>query len=80
MVRPGRTADVIAFLNEYVDWGPAGSTWKGILADPQTSGGLLMAVAPEKAEVLIAALEVRGEEAVIVGRMVAGEAGTIRIV
>ncbi len=80
MVRPGRTADVIAFLDPFVDWGPAGFTWKGILADPQTSGGLMMAVAPEKAGALIAALEARGEEAAVVGRMVAGESGTITIV
>lgn len=80
MVRPGRTADVIAFLDEFVDWGRADFTWKGILADPQTSGGLMMAVAPEKVEALMQALEVRGEEAAVVGRMVDGEAGTIRIV
>ena len=80
MVRPGRTADVIAFLDPFVDWGRADFTWKGILADPQTSGGLMMAVAPEKAEALVAALEARGEEAAVVGRMVAGEAGRITIV
>jgi len=80
MVRPGRTADVVAYLDRFVDWGDAGFTWKGILADPQTSGGLMMAVAPEKAEELLAALESRGEEAAVVGRMVDGEAGTIRIV
>ena len=80
MVRPGRTADVIAFLDPFVDWGRADFTWKGILADPQTSGGLMMAVAPEKAAALVAALEARGEEAAVVGRMVAGEAGRITIV
>ena len=80
MVRPGRTADVIAFLDEFVDWGPADFTWKGILADPQTSGGLLMAVAPEKADRLIAALVARGEEPVVVGHAVVGEPGRVRIV
>jgi selenide,water dikinase len=80
MVRPGRTADVVAFLDPFVEWGPAGFTWKGILADPQTSGGLMMAVAPEKAAALVAALVARGEEAAVVGRMVQGEAGTIRVV
>lgn len=80
MVRPGRTADVVAYLDEFTDWGPADFTWKGILADPQTSGGLLMAVAPERAEALLAALIARGEEAAIVGRAVAGEPGRVRIV
>lgn len=80
MVRPGRTADVVAFLDPFADWGPADFTWKGILADPQTSGGLMMAVTPEKADALVAALAARGEEAAIVGRMAEGEAGLIRIV
>ena len=80
MVRPGRTADVVAFLDPFADWGPADFTWKGILADPQTSGGLMMAVTPEKADALVAALAARGEEAAIVGRMAEGEAGLIRVV
>jgi len=80
MVRPGRTADVVAYLDEFTDWGPAGFVWKGILADPQTSGGLLMAVAPEKADALLAALVARGEEAVIVGSAFDGEPGRVRIV
>jgi selenide,water dikinase len=76
-VRPGRTADVLEFLAPYVVWGPADFAWKGVLADPQTSGGLLLAVAPEKADELLAALERRGEKAVVVGRMMEGESGTI---
>lgn len=80
MVRPGRTADVIAFLEPYVMWGPADFVWKGILADPQTSGGLLIAVPPKKADVLMVRLAAKGEEAAVVGRMVEGEAGTVRVV
>ena len=80
MVRPGRTADVIAFLDPFVDWGSADGTWKGILADPQTSGGLLMALPADRAGGLLAALAARDEDAVVVGRMVAGEPGSITIV
>ncbi len=80
MVRPGRTADVVAYLDAFTEWGPADFVWKSILADPQTSGGLMMAVAPSRADALLAALASRGEEAAIVGRMADGEAGTIRIV
>jgi selenide,water dikinase len=80
MVRPGRTADVLAFLEPHVTWGPADVTWKGVLADPQTSGGLLMALAPTKLDDLLAALGARGEEASVVGRMVEGEPGRIAIV
>jgi len=80
MVRPGRTADVLEFLGPFVTWGPADMTWKGVLADPQTSGGLLMALPPTRLDDLLAALEERGEEASVVGRMVDGEAGTITVV
>jgi len=79
MVRPGRTADVLAFLAPSVAWGPAGAAWQGILADPQTSGGLLMALPAEDAPALLAALAARGEEAAIIGRMVEGEPGTILV-
>ncbi len=78
-VRPGRTADVLAFLKPHVVWGPAGPTWRGVLADPQTSGGLLMAVAPSRLDDLLGALEARGEEASVVGRTVAGEPGVITV-
>ncbi len=79
-VRPGRTDQVLDFLAPFTDWGEADDTWKGILADPQTSGGLLMAIEPERAPALIAALERRGEEAAVVGRMVEGEPGHMRVV
>lgn len=42
------------------------------LYDPQTSGGLLIAVAEERAEDLVAELKVRGERADVVGEIVAG--------
>lgn len=80
-IKPGRTADVLAFLEPHVTWGPGGDTAnQSVLADPQTSGGLLMASAPERLEQLLVALEQRGEEAAVVGHMVAGEAGAMRVV
>lgn len=79
-VRPGRTADVLEFLAPWVAWGRAGLDWKGVLADPQTSGGLLMALEADKAEALLAALEARGESGVVVGRIVDGKPGLINIV
>lgn len=76
--RPGRTADVIADLAGDVDWGPADDMWRGVLADPQTSGGLLMAVDPAKTEALLDALEARGEPAALIGRVESGQAGRVR--
>jgi selenide,water dikinase len=78
-IRPGRTEEVIADLDPVIDWGTADDGWKGLLADPQTSGGLLMSVDPARADVLIEALARRGEPAAVVGRMVDGESGRITI-
>ena len=48
-----------------------------VLFDPQTSGGLLMAVAPEKHGLLLDALAHAGTGAWTVGEVVAGPAGAI---
>lgn len=50
-----------------------------LLCDPQTSGGLLMAVDPRTVEKLHASLTMAGELAAVVGRLVAGEPGRIDI-
>ncbi len=51
-----------------------------ILFDPQTSGGLLIAVPPEKAENLLGALHREGvEHAAGIGEMVAGPKGRIQV-
>lgn len=78
-VKPGRTLDVINALDEWVEWGAADRPWKDVLCDPQTSGGLLMSVAAEHAEALLAALDARGEEARVIGGVYAGEPGRIAL-
>lgn len=78
-VRPGRTIDVIAHLDPHTEWGGVETAWKEVLCDPQTSGGLLMAVTPTRADDLLAALDARGEGGSVVGRMVAGTPGTLII-
>lgn len=78
-VKPGRTADVLRFLDACTEWGPAGEDLRAVLADPQTSGGLLMAVAPEKADALLRALDERGETGAVVGRFAAGEPGRMTV-
>ena len=78
-VRPGRTEDVMVALDPVVEWGPADDAYRGVLCDPQTSGGLLMALDAAKVDDLVAALHERGEEASVVGTMTAGESGTIAV-
>jgi len=89
-VVPGRTADIIEYSAEFIGWeahpaplepeAPAEdlTRWR-VLCDPQTSGGLLLAVAQEKAAALRQALEVRGVLAAVVGAAVPGEPGHITI-
>jgi selenide, water dikinase len=90
-VVPGRTADVIAYAAEFTRWSehPAPlapgapvedlAPWR-VLCDPQTSGGLLIAVAPEKQQLLIDALEERGVLHAVVGHAVAGSPGRVRVI
>lgn len=50
-----------------------------ILADPQTSGGLLMAVAPGRLDAMLAALFERGVAAFTVGRVVEEHPGRVQV-
>jgi selenide, water dikinase len=69
-----------AFVNDVVDWGALPEDEQLLLADAQTSGGLLIAVAESRAPALVAALERHGAPiAAVIGRTVAGEAGHISI-
>jgi selenide,water dikinase len=69
-----------AFVSDHVDWGTLASDEQFLLADAQTSGGLLLAVAPEQADRLVAALEQRDAlAAAVIGHATADGAGTMRV-
>ena len=56
------------------------ATARLLLADAQTSGGLLIAVAPERADALVAGLVREATPAAaVIGRVVAGQAGRITV-
>jgi len=80
-VIPGRTADVIAWAADFATWsdGLDVTLWGRVLCDPQTSGGLLMAVSADKLGALVGALESRGQLAAVVGECVAGEPGAVAV-
>ena len=64
-VVPGGTRDNLAYVEPHMIWGEAVSpAQKLLLADAQTSGGLLIAVPPERLEALLKALEERGVDPV----------------
>lgn len=71
-----------AYANrEYVatglEAGAVGEREIDVLCDPQTSGGLLIAVEPDKERALLGELSARGVDAAVIGEVTAGEAGRI---
>jgi selenide,water dikinase len=70
-----------AFVEPDVDFGTLAEPEQLLLADAQTSGGLLLAVAPERADALVAACRARGAAAsAVIGTLSADDPGTIKIV
>ena len=78
-VIPGGTIDNLTFVSPFIDWSPDRSRVDQlILADAQTSGGLLIAVPARNAESLLEMLHDAGvSRAAIIGRF--GQAGEGRI-
>ncbi len=80
-IAPGGTFRNRAFYDHAVVWDKAvhPGAWR-VLYDPQTSGGLLAAVAPERAERLLQALRQRGVSPAIVGEITGERPGTLQVV
>jgi selenide,water dikinase len=78
---PGGTRRNIEALQGLVDFGPTvDEPTRVLLADAQTSGGLLIAVAPERRDALLDALAREATPArVVIGRVTAGPAGRINV-
>jgi selenide,water dikinase len=78
---PGGTQRNLTSLADSVSF-TAGvdETTRVLLSDAQTSGGLLIAVAPDRVGALVAALEREGSPAAaIIGRVVSGPAGRVAV-
>ncbi len=78
---PGGTQRNLASLADAVSFAAAvEETTRVLLCDAQTSGGLLIAVAPGSAAALVAALErVQAPAAALIGRVVAGPPGRVAV-
>ncbi|MBL8044994.1 MAG: selenide, water dikinase SelD [Anaerolineales bacterium] len=70
---PGGAGRNAEFYGRWVRWERALTDWEQqLLFDPQTSGGLLMAVAPEHVEAALAELSAAGELGWVIGAVSAG--------
>jgi selenide,water dikinase len=80
-IAPGGTHANLKFLADWVNYEESiGKEEQLILADAQTSGGLLAAVSGENAKSLLDALHSAGvKAAAIIGRIEAGESGRIAV-
>jgi selenide,water dikinase len=80
-IAPGGTHANKRFLDAWVTYDDGvDKPAQLVLCDAQTSGGLLMAVAEDRAERLVEALTARGTlAAAVVGRVEAGEPGRMRV-
>ncbi len=67
-------------LREQVTWAPTvPQPVRILMADAQTSGGLLLCVAPERTADLVATLRGRAPAAAVIGEVVEGRAGAIEV-
>ncbi len=74
-VIPGGTRRNFSHINPVVEWPADMPEWERLIyCDAQTSGGLLMAVAPDKVDAMLKALQRPGVLcAAVIGEVVAGE-------
>ena len=81
--RPARTFSIMEDLEGMVEQGSLDDeefdNRMGVYCDPQTSGGLLVAIAPEKAQTFVDEFRARaGRDPALIGRVVEGRPGTVR--
>jgi selenide,water dikinase len=74
---PGGTRDNLKLSRSTVDWGETPKQEKILLSDAQTSGGLLLAVAPSHLAKLLRLLQTNRIPGAVVGRMARRQAKMI---
>jgi selenide,water dikinase len=79
-VFPGGAARNQDFYSQWVTFGDGLADWQRMLLfDPQTSGGLLLALNPAILPALGSAMEAAGQPYWVIGEAMAGPAGTIEV-
>jgi len=80
-VIPGGTRDNLAYVGPYIDFAPSlNEAQQLLLADAQTSGGLLISLPKERVEELLAALQSRGvQNAALIGHITGPGNGRIQV-
>jgi selenide,water dikinase len=78
-VVPSGTKANRAYVSAFVEWGELTRAEQLALADAQTSGGLLVAIAADRTPDLRARFEEHGVDAVEIGEVVHGEPGHITL-
>jgi selenide,water dikinase len=77
---PGGTSRNLTAAERFTDFGDLDSVDRTILADAQTSGGLLIAVAASRTDALVEALQSEGTlAAAVIGEVGVGRPGTIAV-
>ena len=80
-VVPGRTTEIIAWASKFMRWQADADEelWMKVLCDPQTSGGLMMAVPAQNLDGLVSRLEGSGVLAAVIGAFTKGDPGHIAV-
>ncbi len=74
---PGGTQRNLDWVRPHLDPGPYDEATRALMADAQTSGGLLFACDPTAAVDAVASLRADGHPAAVVGEVVAGDPGAL---
>ena len=74
---PGGTGRNLEFVADSLSIETSRVDAHRLLADPQTSGGLLLCVAPDRLDDLCAELLERGDHAAVIGELASGSPGRV---
>ena len=77
---PGGTAKNRGLVGENIVWASRDASIENLLFDPQTSGGLLIALPPDKCDGLLESIQEVYPEATIVGKVTARKKTALRVV